>query len=154
MMCRSCAAGLEEVFDLGKHYLPDFTAPVTPHGKPWPLRLAVCIACGLAQLCETTPRNELYHDRYGFKSGLSDAVKTDLHDVVRYSLEALEYAPATWLDIASNDGTLMSYVPQHVECYGIDPLRQFAEEARMYGDIVSDYFSPRYYDHGMFDVIT
>ena len=153
MNCRSCGHGTETVLDLGDHYLPDFTDPGTPRGPKYPLRLEQCPACTLLQLAETTPRGELYHERYGFKSGVNEAIRADLAGVVRYALAAKPRAES-WLDIACNDGTLLSQVPPDTYRAGIDPLRQFADEAREHAKVVvSDYFSPDYFCE-RFDVIT
>lgn len=155
--CRACGHATEEVLDLGAHYLPDFTDPGTLRGRAYPLRLMLCPACTLLQLAETTPREALYHERYGFKSGVNEAVRRDLADVVRYALAARP-DPRSWLDIACNDGTLLSSVPPHVHREGIDPLAQLAAEAGLHADtIISDYFWPGYYDGAggaPFDVIT
>jgi NDP-4-keto-2,6-dideoxyhexose 3-C-methyltransferase len=158
MNCRSCGTGTETVLDLGDHYLPDFTGPGEPRGPKYPLRLEFCPGCTLLQLAETTPRDALYHERYGFKSGVNEAIRADLADVVRYASAAAD-APqgrqARWLDIACNDGTLLSNVPEGVHRAGIDPLSQFAAEARAHADeVIPDYFRPRHFRPGEFDVIT
>ena len=151
--CRSCGHGTETVLDLGDHYLPDFTDPGTPRGPRYPLRLEFCPSCTLLQLGKTTPRRALYHERYGFKSGVNEAIRADLADVVRYALAAKPLAES-WLDIACNDGTLLSEVPAGMYRAGIDPLKQFADEAREHAvDVISDYFAPGYFCE-RFDVIT
>ena len=157
MDCRSCQSQLQSVLDLGDHYLPDFVEPGTPEGKAWPLDLCICLGCGLLQLGESTPRPELYHERYGFKSGVNEAIRLDLADVVEYGLQYARGArePRAWLDIASNDGTLLSYVPSHIYRVGVDPLAQFAPEALTKADkIIPDYFRPEYFSPGQFNVIT
>jgi SAM-dependent methyltransferase len=153
--CRSCDGSLEDVYDLGLHRLPDFTEPGTPAGPPQPLHLVTCSRCTLLQLADTTPRADLYHERYGFKSGVNEAVRADLADVATWALEHVTRLPlAKWLDIACNDGTLLSNVPNQVYRAGVDPLAQFAAEASEHADrIVSDYFKPEYFDVA-FDVIT
>lgn len=151
--CRSCGTGTGTVLDLGDHHLPDFTEPGTPRGPAYPLRLEFCPGCTLLQLGETTPRTALYHERYGFKSGVNEAIRADLADVVRYALDAKPRAES-WLDIACNDGTLLSNVPAGIYRAGIDPLAQFADEAREHAkDVISDYFAPGYFTE-QFDVIT
>lgn len=154
--CRSCSGALEEVVNLGNHYLPDFVPPGTPRGKPWPLRLMQCASCTLLQLAETTPRSELYHERYGFRSSVNEAVRADLADCVSYALGFVPN-PGRWLDIACNDGTLLSFVPEHVRRAGIDPLcayASFAGPASRHGKITGDYFAPDFFGPGEFDVIT
>ena len=152
--CRSCGGRAAEVLDLGLHRLPDFTDPGVPPGEPWPLRLVMCGDCTLLQLAETTPRDLLYHERYGFKSGVNEAIRADLASVVACALEAVPN-PRTFLDIACNDGSLLAAVPAGTWRAGIDPLAQFAGEARNHADqVISDYFRPGYFHPGQFDVIT
>ncbi len=152
--CRGCGAATGLVLDLGEHRLPDFTGPGVPAGERYPLRLMLCPACTLLQLDGTVPRTDLYHERYGFKSGVNEAIRADLASVVSYALEAVPH-PRAWLDIACNDGTLLSNVPGGTWRAGIDPLRQFAGDAANSADqVISDYFHPGWFHPGEFDVIT
>jgi NDP-4-keto-2,6-dideoxyhexose 3-C-methyltransferase len=116
------------VFDLGSQYLSDFRDD-DRRPPQWPLVLMLCERCGLAQLRDTTPRELMYHDRYGFRSGVNEAVRADLRDVVAYALAAHPTA-ARWLDIACNDGTLLSYVPDRIHRVGVDPVTAFEAESR------------------------
>lgn len=151
--CRACGHEAQEVLDLGAHYLPDFTSPGTLRGRPYPLRLECCPGCTLLQLGETTPRQMLYHERYGFKSGVNEAIRADLASVAEYALKARP-DPRSWLDIACNDGTLLASVPPSCYRAGIDPLRHLAGEAIAHADcVISDYFRPEYFSEP-FDVIT
>jgi NDP-4-keto-2,6-dideoxyhexose 3-C-methyltransferase len=151
--CRSCGCSVTSVMDLGYHRLPDFTVADAPKNAAYPLHLVMCDSCSLLQLNETTPRNLLYHDRYGFKSGVNEAIRDDLVDVVGYALAARHDAK-TWLDIACNDGTLLSAVPRDVHRTGIDPLQQFASEAASHAnEVISNFFSPQYFSDS-FDIIT
>ena len=155
MRCRNrCFSSPVPVLDLGMHYLPDFTEPDEPRGPRYPLKLMFCPVCTLVQLERTTPRAALYHKRYGFKSGVNEAVRNDLAGVVKYALGVLPN-PRNWLDIACNDGTLLAAVPGHIARSGIDPLSQFAAEAALHAErLISDYFRPDYFEPGEFDVIT
>lgn len=142
---------------MGEHYLPDFIEPGTLRENPWPLHLVLCRGCSLLQLADTVPRELLYHERYGFKSGVNEAVRADLADVVDWTMKRVPAwsTPRRWLDIACNDGTLLSNVPKSIHRTGIDPLRQFAPEAMGSADVVlSDFFSPEYFAPRTFDVIT
>lgn len=154
MNCRGCAGSPETVLDLGMHRLPDFTDPGIPPPPAYPLELVLCPSCGLLQLGESAPRDALYHDRYGFRSGVNEAVRADLGSVAATAL-AVVPEPRRWLDIASNDGTLLSHVPAGVYRCGIDPLAHLAPEAERHADrIIPDYFSPGYFGTGEFDVVT
>jgi hypothetical protein len=100
-------------------------------------------------------RSKLYHDRYGYRSGVNRAIRGNLAEIVR---EGLEWMPSgtSWLDIASNDGTLLSNVPRHWVRVGVDPVVAFANEARAHANrIFADYFSPHLFRPSeTFDVIT
>ena len=61
----------------------------------------------------------MYHENYGFKSGVSNSIKADLQDIV-YHAQEFKSEPKSWLDIASNDGTLLSYVPTASFKVGVD----------------------------------
>ena len=154
MNCRGCGQETQPVIDLGEQYLPDFPEPGTPPGERYPLQVMVCTGCTLVQLDGCVPRDALYHGRYGFRSGINEAIRADLADVVRYALAAVP-RPERWLDIACNDGTLLAAVPPQVHRTGIDPLHQFAGYAARHADrIVTNYFRPGYFRPGEFDVIT
>src|SRR4051812_2289629 len=126
--CRSChSTDLVEVLDLGEQYLADFR-PDDVKPPKYPLTLLLCNECTLVQLKHTTPSSEMYHERYGFKSGINEAIKADLKSNVKTAL-AWNPNPSKWLDIASNDGTLLSYVPSGVHRVGVDPITKHCEEA-------------------------
>lgn len=97
----------------------------------------------------------MYHERYGFKSGINQSIKQDLDDVVTHAFQYVN-DPAGWLDIASNDGTLLSYVPRDVYRVGVDPVQFLCAEAEQHADvIINDYFSSKLHPQlGRFDVIT
>jgi NDP-4-keto-2,6-dideoxyhexose 3-C-methyltransferase len=152
--CRSCgSATLTEVLNLGDQYLSDFRDDQV---KPpaFPLVLLLCQECTLVQLSETVPRELMYHDRYGFRSGVNEAIRDDLRRIVDYAIGQRGQS-RTWLDIASNDGTLLSYVPTFFHRVGVDPVAAFAPEARRHADrIIPDYFDPSFFEPASFDVVT
>jgi NDP-4-keto-2,6-dideoxyhexose 3-C-methyltransferase len=151
--CRSChAGGLVEIIDLGRQRLADFTEDAASASSAFPLVLLFCNRCGLAQLSETVPRELMYHERYGFKSGINEAIRADLADIVAATLAKLQ--PDSWLDIASNDGTLLSFVPGHVYRVGVDPVEKYCREAVQYADEVVNDFFPSDAVTGLFDVVT
>jgi NDP-4-keto-2,6-dideoxyhexose 3-C-methyltransferase len=150
--CRACAGPLTEVLNLGDQRLSDFrTDDEVP--PAYPLRLMHCGTCTLLQLAETTSRELMYHDRYGFRSGVNEAIRADLADIV-HTVSRWRYAQR-WLDIASNDGTLLSMAPPGAHRAGVDPVVAFAAEAGKYAHrIVPDYFHPKHFPGETFDVIT
>lgn len=157
--CRACGyKHLYSFLDLGKQYLSDFR---TDKSKPpqYPLEAVICMDCYLVQLRHTVPQEKMYHENYGFKSGVSDSIKADLKEVVADALWWMP-RPRQWLDIASNDGTLLSFVPKKVFRIGIDPIKFLCEEAEPHANaIINDYFSrkvlhDRFDSHILCDVIT
>lgn len=142
LLCRACHAdNLKTIINLGNQMLSDFrTDKSTP--QKFPLEVVLCSQCSLVQLSTTAPRELMYHDGYGYKSGVNENLKTNLQNLVRSALE-IHPKPDSWLDIASNDGTLLSFVPMSAFRVGIDPVSKFAAEALQHADkIVSDYFPP------------
>lgn len=139
--CRACGSErLTEFLDLGEQYLSDFRKDESKPPK-YPLVSVFCEECKLVQLKHTTPQPEMYHDNYGFKSGVSDSIKNDLRDIVRHA-QSYRHTPKTWLDIASNDGTLLSFVPKACLRVGVDPVGFLCEEAQQHADvIINDYYS-------------
>lgn len=151
--CRAChSRSLIDFLDLGEQYLSDFRRDNKKTPK-YPLVATFCNNCTLVQLRHTTPQHEMYHDRYGFKSGISDSIKKDLDDIVTHAFQ-YKNDPKSWLDIASNDGTLLSFVPEDIFRVGVDPVGFLCEEAKQHANlIVNDYFRAGLIEEE-FDVIT
>jgi SAM-dependent methyltransferase len=151
--CRSCDGDIKEILDLGVQFTSDFRKD-NSDTPAYPIVAVKCDKCHLVQLRDTTPSHEMYHDNYGFKSGVSNSIKDDLKDNVE---NALEFNPKAenWLDIASNDGTLLSYVPKSIYRVGIDPITKYCKMAEEHADlIVNNFFSAELLKYFKFDVIT
>lgn len=151
--CRVCGnKDLKTIIELGDQYLSDFRSDNTKPNK-YPLDVVFCDGCKLVQLRDTAPSGEMYHENYGFKSGVSESIKADLLDNVKHVLTYIK-EPTNWLDIASNDGTLLGYVPESILTVGIDPIGFLCDEAEAKGhQIINDFFDPKYFDT-KFDAIT
>jgi len=151
--CRSCSSeSLVQIINLGNQYISDFRDDNVMPPK-YPLEVVYCDDCKLVQLRHTVPSGEMYHERYGFKSGISDSIKDDLREVVEQAL-AKKPDASSWLDIASNDGTLLSFVPKQIYRAGVDPITKLCEEAEKHADrIVNGFFRSNDFDEP-FDIIT
>lgn len=151
--CRACQSkDLINVLDLGEQYLSDFRVDKIKPPK-YPLDVVLCKDCKLVQLRHTTPSKEMYHERYGFKSGVNNTIKADLKDIVDHALK-YKPNPLAWLDIASNDGTLLSYVPKNVFRAGADPIKKLCVEAEQHANrIVNGFFRSCDFKE-KFDVVT
>lgn len=150
--CRACGSiSLIEFLNLGKQYLSDFR---DDDSKPprYPLVAVICEDCRLVQLRHSAPQKAMYHNNYGFKSAMSDSIIIDLDDIVTHAFQ-YQNDPQTWLDIGSNDGTLLSFVPRDIYTVGVDPVTFLCVEAEQHADlIVNDYFNCDV--GGEYDVIT
>lgn len=153
--CRSCGSKrLTEFLDLGEQYVSDFREDTSKPNK-YPLVGVICEHCMLVQLRHTVPSEEMYHENYGFKSGVNNSIKADLKDIVSTALEYHE-APKSWLDIASNDGTLLSYIPDSMARVGVDPIAKYCKEAEQHADVIlNEFFTANSFGAGVrFDIIT
>jgi NDP-4-keto-2,6-dideoxyhexose 3-C-methyltransferase len=153
LTCRLCnGVELAPVLDLGSQHLSEFREDAS-RPPTAPLELVWCAACSLLQLRYTVSPELLFHGSYSFKSGVSEAIRADLADVAGWARRFVP-EPKAWLDVGSNDGTLLSYVPREVYRAGIDPLGQFAREAWRHADqVIVAAFDPAYFNR-QFDVIT
>jgi NDP-4-keto-2,6-dideoxyhexose 3-C-methyltransferase len=152
--CRACGSGkIVQTIELGEQYLSDFRIDQSKPEK-FPLTMLLCEECSLSQLSVTVNRDLMYHDGYGYRSGVNEQIKSNLQMLVGLGLTYVPN-PSSWLDIASNDGTLLSMVPKNINRVGVDPVKKFSSESIKHADeIVSDFYpSPRLKDL-KFDVIT
>lgn len=132
-----------ELFSLGKIYPSDFLKPnEQPRCEPIELKL-VMEENGLVHLSETAPK-EVMWGKYFYRSGINATMKAALKDVVDSILQLMKFKENDiWLDIACNDGTLLSFVPKMFFRVGIDPAEDsYKEEALRYCDFhIQNYFS-------------
>lgn len=133
-----------ELFSLGDLYLSDFLAEgEEPRCAPVEMKLMYDTATSLVRL-ETPASPEFMYGRYWYRSGINDSMKEELKGIVESITKVKKVRPTdVWLDIACNDGTLLSYVPEGVVKIGVDPVDDsFKEEAEKTGaQIVQDFFS-------------
>lgn len=153
--CRSCGNGdLEAILSLGNQKIVDFrNEPVTV-----PLDLVRCPVCTLVQLRHTTNPELLWNDGYGYRSGVNEAMVEHLHGIAHQAELFLKDGDAV-LDIACNDGTLLSGYTKNVKRMGIDPSKNVARhaEATLKGlphKIVIDFFNKEALAGSVFKVIT
>jgi hypothetical protein len=96
----------------------------------------------------------MYHDGYGYRSGVNEQIKSNLQMLVGLALKYVAN-PSSWLDIAANDGTLLSMVPKTVKRVGVDPVKKFNLESIQHADeIISDFYPAPSLESLEFDVIT
>jgi 2-polyprenyl-3-methyl-5-hydroxy-6-metoxy-1,4-benzoquinol methylase len=135
---------MKELFSLGEMYVSDFLKPgESPRSEKTELKLLLTDD-GNIKLEKRAPNNTMW-GRYWYRSGTNDSMKQELKDIVDSILKVKSQLNGKdiWLDIASNDGTLLSFVPTNLIRIGIDPAEDsYKKEAKKHADIiVQDYFT-------------
>jgi hypothetical protein len=146
--CRCCGnARLEHILSLGiQHLTGVFPRSVEEKVTSGPLELVKCYgvgACGLVQLRHTYDAVEMYGGNYGYRSGLNQTMVRHLGGTVAAILERFPVRDdAIVLDIGSNDGTLLSFMPATARRVGMDPT--IAKYRKYYApgiQAIPDFFS-------------
>jgi GDP-D-mannose dehydratase len=142
--CRICSSNdIVDVMNLGEQVITsrfpvygDFSTPKTS------IVLCMCKNCSLIQLKDTTDSSELYEYEYGYRSGISNTMRTHLK---KYNEEILSKVILnkgdTIVDIGSNDSTMLQFYSEDYERIGVDPTgSQFKD---YYGnvDLLPTYFN-------------
>lgn len=149
--CRICrSAELKEVIDFGNLALTGVFIENGQEVPKAPLKLVRCRECGLVQLGHRYEQNALYGKSYGYESHLNRSMVEHLQQKARVLerkyLRSIE-KPIV-VDIASNDGTLLSgYLSDTVVKIGIDPLIEVVANCYPVDAIrVSEFFSSSAYE--------
>jgi hypothetical protein len=136
--CRGCRApNLEVVLDLGNMPLANGLLSKEDLSRPeprYPLALAFCSTCYLAQITEIVPPEVLFRE-YAYFSSVSDAMVEHARELVAM-LARTRGLDGTSLVIepASNDGYLLQhYVARGIPVLGIEPARNVAAAAMARG---------------------
>ncbi|HVI42030.1 MAG TPA: class I SAM-dependent methyltransferase [Anaerovoracaceae bacterium] len=134
---------MKELFTLGELYVSDFIkAEETPRADKIEMKLMLADN-GLVRLEKSAPLNAMY-GRYWYRSGTNSSMKQELKDIVDSILKVKTLKENdVWLDIACNDGTMLSFVPKNLIRIGIDPVEDsYKKESEKHANIiVQDYFT-------------
>jgi SAM-dependent methyltransferase len=138
--CRFCSASLGvTLVDLGatpwsNSFLPP-TAEAIARERAFPLKVMVCMACGLAQTTATVPADEIFTDGYAYLSSYSTSwlaharAYTDAM-TARFGLSEASRV----VEVASNDGYLLQYfVAKGIPVLGVEPAANAARIAEERG---------------------
>jgi SAM-dependent methyltransferase len=110
----------------------------------YPLALALCLGCGLAQLSHTVPPGEMFRD-YPYYSSVSADFVRHAGELVARIVEARGLGPGSLaIEVGSNDGYLLQhYDARGIEVLGVDPAANIAAEANRRGiPTIADFFGP------------
>ncbi len=140
---------MNPILDLGAQALSGhFPKPDESEIARAPLVLGMCSECKLVQLLHSISGDVLYHERYGYRSGINQTMRDHLAGIAAVAEGLVELTNEDIvLDIASNDGTLLhSYKTKGIRLVGVDPsIRQFGHYYR--DDIVK---VPSFFDASVF----
>jgi len=132
--CRSCGAGpLEVVLDLGS--TPLANALVTADAldvrdATFPLELAICTVCSLAQILESVPPEKMFRT-YPYFSSMSETMLRHAEAEARALIDSRGLGRSSRVvEIASNDGYLLQYFQREgIPVLGIEPAENVARVA-------------------------
>ena len=153
MKCRITGEEMIDLFSLGNLYISDFIKSESDYrGSSKPeLGMQLSKETHCLQLSENADKHEMY-GKYWYRSGTNKSMTQELkgiaEDCMKLSKIKTDNKPV-FLDIASNDGTLLSFVDKEkYQRIGIDPVEgSFQEEAKKHSDLlVQDFFSKKIYD--------
>lgn len=135
---------MKELFTLGDIYVSDFVMnDESPRGDKIELKMVLEESTGAVRLEKCAPLDSMY-GRYWYRSGINHSMTKELSGIVANILELVKLKENDlWIDIACNDGTLLSYLPKKLIRIGIDPVDDsFKKESEKHADlIIQDYFS-------------
>jgi SAM-dependent methyltransferase len=112
-----------------------FSRSATEPDPAYPLEVAMCGDCGLAQLRHTVAPEALFGDDYRYFSSYTQTVLDNAKDNVEAALARFRPAPdALVVELASNDGYLLKQVAARgFRVLGVDPAPRPVEAARAAG---------------------
>jgi hypothetical protein len=143
--CRISCEPLVDVFNLGQLPISSFPLPSEPEPKSHPVVLSLCEKSGLVQLKHTVDPDEMY-SQYWYMSGVNSSMKTALKSIVDEAIKRSHHLLKSGdivVDIASNDGTLLSFYPNDLFHIGIDPAKNIKPQVC---DLhINTYFSAEAY---------
>jgi SAM-dependent methyltransferase len=134
----------KKLFSLGELYVSDFinTEEDARAGKH-DMTLVIDERYGAARLEKCTPIHSMF-GKYWYRSGINQTMKTELKGIVDSvtSVQKLNEGDL-WLDIACNDGTLLSFVPDGIKKLGIDPAEDSFknESSKIADEVIQDFFT-------------
>jgi ubiquinone/menaquinone biosynthesis C-methylase UbiE/ribosomal protein L32 len=125
--CRICGSEkISDVLTLGNIHVARFSEG-TSNAVKAPLTLCWCNDCKYLQLRHNIDLDLVFYPEYGYESGVNPAMVRELGEIVKSIRKIVNLEKGdVWLDIASNDGTLLLQVKGDVLRVGFDPSKKVA----------------------------
>jgi hypothetical protein len=114
--------------------------------------MALAPESGLVQLTHTAPPEEMYL-HYWYRSGTNESMVEELKQIATSTSRLMNVKPEDiFVDIACNDGTLLSFVDPAVTRVGFDPAANTYQEAvkQNFSLFVNDFFSAKVYKESVY----
>lgn len=141
------SSAMVELFSLGDLYVSDFlNDDEEPRAGKFELKLML-EDTGAVRLERSAPPDSMY-GKYWYRSGINDTMKAELNDIVTSIVHVIKFKENDlWIDIACNDGTLLSFVPKSFIRVGIDPAD---DSYRMESEKVSNLIIQKFFSADVF----
>lgn len=142
-----------ELLTLGNLYVSDFIGDnESPRGGKHELKLVLDKDVDAPRL-ESPADPHIMYGKYWYRSGINHTMKRELKEIVEGVTKIKKLKENDiWLDIACNDGTLLSYIPAGVIKIGIDPVDDsFKRQSEQHANqIIQDFFTREAYQSSRF----
>ncbi len=143
---------MKELFTFGDLYVSDFLKPdEQPRGDKIEMKLLLDDN-GAVRLEKVAPLDTMY-GKYWYRSGINVTMKNELEGIVESITDIYKLKDGgLWIDIAQNDGTLLSFIPKNIIRVGIDPADDtYKIEAEKHANlIIQDFFSARAFNQSKY----
>lgn len=144
---------MKKLFTLGELYVSDFLKDgESPRGGSVEMKMMLEPETGAVRLEKIAPLDTMY-GKYWYRSGINNTMKKELKSIVNSITDIVKLNENDlWVDIACNDGTLLSNVPDNLIKVGIDPVDDsFKRESEKYANlIIQDYFTSKVFKESKF----
>ena len=145
--CRVCGSDkLIPIFSVGPQYISNFIKSKKEQGEKIPLNLVLCKKCSLLQLEHNAPDKLMWNENYGYQSGISSTIKSDLKDIVNRSqcLKEIEKEDIV-VDIGANDFTMLNMYEKG-KLVGFEPCKNLIERVDSQKfKIINNFFNAKDY---------
>jgi NDP-4-keto-2,6-dideoxyhexose 3-C-methyltransferase len=144
--CRICKGATKVALNLGMIYPSAFLDDNDPIPEAQEMILVVCEDCGLVQIGDHPPLDTMYRQYY-YQSGINPSMVRALEDVVKCAMEYVyPEAGDVVVDIGANDGTTLSFYPDHVVKVAYEPALNIVEKTKEQATFfINDYFTAAAY---------
>lgn len=146
--CRISGEPLVELFSLGDSYVSDFLPQgASPSSPAVPLTMCLAPESGLVQLAHTASFDDMYR-QYWYRSGTNESMVEELKQIATSTSRLMNLKEGdVFVDIACNDGTLLSFIEPMVTRIGFDPAKNTYKEADLtrFHLFINDYFNAQAY---------